>query len=181
METSTSSALSLPSLLRSRVGSVWGNLRQHRFVSVTSQVGGQSLGIGTCLHSRCQFCPLLARFLNLPVLGSAPETSSVVSGPQGCILWPLSPSPWRVPASPGLSDHPPCFCDVWPVCLSLGLVHCASRACREPVAHLLPFSVSTRMAWPFSFCNPMAVTECIDSLPVLFSSCGCVTNRRWMC
>lgn len=91
METSTSSALSLPSLLRSRVGSVRGNLRPHRFVSVTSQVGGQSLGIGTCLHSRCQFCPLLARFLNLPVLGSAPETSSVVSGPQGCILWPYFP------------------------------------------------------------------------------------------
>jgi hypothetical protein len=45
------------------------------------------------------------------------------------------------------------------ICLSLSLV-----------CPWLPSPVlcCTRMAWPF-LCNPMAVTECIDSLLVLFS------------
>lgn len=37
-----------------------------------------------------------------------------------------------------LSDHPLYVCGVWPVCLSLGLVRCASRVCWEPVAHRPP-------------------------------------------
>lgn len=60
-----------PSLLRSCVGLVLGNLRPNRFVSEMSQVGGQPSGMGTHFIADVSFA-LFAHFLNLPVLDFTP-------------------------------------------------------------------------------------------------------------
>lgn len=58
--------------------------------------------------------------------------------------------------------RPPHVCVVWS---KMCVPWCPMYVCLlMPVA---PLPQSTRIAWPF-LCNPMAVTECTDSLLVLF-------------
>lgn len=166
METRTAHGSEFPWPL----GSVLCHVRQHRLVSEMSQQGGEDIvgawnppSLMSISPTACTFPkPHCAR--NTPPETCIRATCQVKVHAERGLRWPVRPrSAVRV-------------CGVWLACLSLGLVRRASRVCWGPVAHLPPHSVSTRMARPFSFCDPVAVT-----VLVLFSSCGCVASGRWMC
>lgn len=128
--------------LRSCFDSVLGNSRQNR---LDRSQGRTDLGIGAHHGLQSLFCPLLAHLLNLPVLASPPDSVPYCVWTTLLHLTCLSVSVERT----GLCWlHSPHVCGVWPECVSLHLVHCASHGCWKPMA---PQScVSARVARPLS-------------------------------